>query len=247
MLNNYKNCPKNVCEKSKYDLKHYRTRSSILIEFETNKNILIDVSMDFRHQALRERINKIDAILITHCHFDHIGGIPDIRSYTSRNSEPLKVFGSFESNNVIKKTFSYIFDPNTFWGGGIPKLSLIDVYESFELFGEKIVPIFVEHANLKGCFGYRIKNLAYIPDIKSISLKEKEKLNGLDLLILNCLREEKQHVSHLILGQSIELAREIMPKKCFFIHMCHDIDYQLDKAKLDSWMDFSYDGLMLDI
>lgn len=245
MINGFANCPKGVCKQSAFDPRHNRTRSSILVETE-NVAILIDVSADFRQQALREQIGKIDAVLITHSHADHICGIPDIRSYT-RGETVLPFYGSNESIQNIRNTFSYIFNSQTFVGGGIPRISTQDVKGPFELFGETVIPVKVEHGNLDGCFGYRIGKLAYIPDMKSIQPSELKKLEGTEILILNCLRDKREHSTHLILPQSIELARSIAPKCCCFIHMCHDIHYELDSASLDPWMEFSYDGLKMEI
>jgi len=221
-----------------------RTRSSILIEIN-GKHLLFDVSSDFRAQALRERIPKIDAVLITHCHSDHISGIPDIRSYTLPPLLPLPFYGSDESMKAIRAAFSYIFDPNAFLGGGIPKIETNPVSGAFSLFGETIFCLPIDHGGLKGAYGYRIGNVAYIPDVKAISDAAIALLENVEILILNCLREHKVHASHLTLEQSIALARRIKPKRCFFTHMSHDIDYRIDSAKLDPWMSFAYDGLQI--
>jgi phosphoribosyl 1,2-cyclic phosphate phosphodiesterase len=209
--------------------------------------VLVDVSSDFRTQALRERIPKIDAVLITHCHSDHITGIPDIRSYTAHREDPLPLYGSDESMTVIRNSFSYIFEKKTIVGGGIPRISLNPINGSFSLFGKAIVCLPADHSGLNGNFGYRVGDTAYIPDCKTLQPSTLGLLSGLDVLILNCLRETKTHTGHLTLEQSVGLAREIRPKKCYFIHMSHDIDYRTDTAKLDEWMSFSYDGLKIEI
>ena len=239
-------CKKNVCTESFTDHLHNRTRASILIEYG-QKIILIDVSPDFRQQALRERIPKIDAVLITHIHADHVMGVPDIRSYTYEHKEPLPVYGSEESTAGIKEMFRYIFNPDTLEGGGVPHLSLLDITGPFTLFGKTVTPIPVKHGPLTGCFGYRIDTVAYIPDIKQMKDEQKKLLQNLDCLILDCLREEQQHVTHIILPESIEIARELKPKKCYFTHMCHNIHYEIDAVKLDPWMDFAFDGLKIEI
>ena len=246
MLDGYKHCPKDVCRLALTDAKHSRTRSSILVE-HAGCRALVDVSPDFRQQALREKIPKIDAVLVTHCHADHTGGIPDIRSYTAKRPAPLDFFGSPETMRSIQSSFLYIFDPNTFRGGGIPSIALHAVTQPFELFGQTVTPLLVEHGSLLGCFGYRIGAVAYIPDVKSLPPSTRAMLDNLDCLILNCLRETRAHQSHLTLEQSIALARDIRPKLCCFVHMSHDINYITDASKLDSWMEFAYDGLQMEV
>lgn len=243
---NYKYCPKGVCKESLQDPKHNRTRTSALFEYN-NKHVLIDVSSDFRQQALRENIPKLDAVLITHIHADHIMGIPDIRSYTYPPNNPLPVYGSEESITGIMQMFDYIFNPGAFEGGGIPKLSCHRVATPFSLFEKRVTPIPVEHGPLAGCFGYRIDTIAYIPDMKSISDANKPLLENLDCLIIDCLRETKPHITHIILPESLALVRELKPKKCYFVHMCHDIHYKKDAEYLDPWMAFAFDGLKIEI
>lgn len=246
MLNNFEHCKKNVCRLSLTDPKHNRTRSSIILE-HNGKHILIDVSADFRQQALRERVPKIDAVLITHSHADHIYGIPDIRSYNGPAPREIDFYGSAESMDAIKASFQYIFSSNTFIGGGVPRLALHPVDAPFYLFDDLVTPLPVAHGNLTGCLGYRINNIAYIPDIKAVSEETKNNLEKLDCLILDCLRDGREHSSHFILEESLRFARDIAPARCYFIHMSHDIHYELDGKKLDNWMEFSYDGLQIEV
>jgi phosphoribosyl 1,2-cyclic phosphate phosphodiesterase len=246
MIQDHIRCRKGVCVESGKDSRHCRTRSSVIVEWN-GLSLLIDASLDFRQQALREKIKRIDAVLVTHGHADHIGGIPDLRSYTSQRTDPLPLFGSPESMNIILKSYAYIFNPDTFAGGGIPKLYTNEVTGPFSVAGNPVAPVPVRHGSLKGCFGFRIGGLAYIPDLKSIDDDSLALCRGAELLVLNCLREEREHVSHLILPQSMELAEKIAPKQCLFIHMCHDIHYAIDGKKLKPWMAFSYDGLRVTI
>jgi phosphoribosyl 1,2-cyclic phosphate phosphodiesterase len=246
MLLDHAPCKKGVCVESETDPKHRRTRSSILIEWN-ERSLLIDASLDFRQQALREKIKRIDAVLITHKHADHIGGIPDLRSYNRQGKDPLPLYGSSETINAIQKNYAYIFDSGTFIGGGIPNIKTFSAEGPFSLAGKEVIPIRVNHGALDGCFGYRLGGLVYIPDLKAIAPEEIEKCAHADLLILNCLRDQREHATHLILPESITLARLMKPKRCLFIHMCHDIHYLIDGKKLDSWMDFTYDGMKVEI
>ena len=128
--------------------------------------LLIDVSADFRQQVLRESVKKIDSVLITHGHADHVTGIPDIRSYT--REKPVPLYGSEESVDMIRKSYSYVFEYPPCTGGGIPQLITNKVDSPFYLSDQKVIPVLVGHGDLKGCFGYRIGPLAYIPDMRTI-------------------------------------------------------------------------------
>jgi phosphoribosyl 1,2-cyclic phosphate phosphodiesterase len=246
MIDGHARCRKNVCRLSAGDPKHARTRTSILLEWD-GCNVLVDASLDFRQQALREKIMRLDAVLITHAHADHIGGMPDLRSYTRSAEKPLPLYGSAESVETVRQTYRYIFDPATFVGGGIPHIETRIVEGPFSLFGKTVQPIAVSHGSLTGCFGYRIGPLTYIPDMKTLTEMELQKCIGAEVLVLNCLRDEREHVSHLILPQAVALARRIGPKRCYFIHMCHDIHYETDGVGLDDWMSFSFDGLRIEL
>jgi phosphoribosyl 1,2-cyclic phosphate phosphodiesterase len=244
IMTDYEFCPRGVCKLAETDKKHDRTRSSILISYK-DKSILIDCGMDFRAQVLRENIKKIDAVIFTHRHHDHTGGIPDIRSYCRDFENGLPIFASEETIESIVQSFPYIFDPNAFIGGGIPRLEKNIVENKFNLFGLDFIPILVEHGNCKGCFGYRFENVAYIPDAKSIPPSSLEKLKNLDLLVIDCLRMERPHSTHFIYEDVEKLIAEINPKKVLATHICHDINYEIDEKIIDKRMTFAYDGLKI--
>jgi len=243
MLNDYVHCPNQVCLKAAFQPRYRRTRASILVQ--TKKlSLLIDTSQDFREQMLTNRVRRIDAVLYTHGHADHIYGLPDIRSYCYHQGEAINLYGSQETLETLYSAFHYIFEPPEFVGGGIPQVRTHLLETPTTLADIEIVPIPVEHGPLEGCQGYRLNDVAYIPDVKRIPPSSLTKLQGLDLLIINCLRY-RPHGSHLSLEESLQYAYLLKPKRCLFTHMSHDIDYQVEESRLPSWIRFAYDGLCL--
>ncbi len=246
MMSNYSICPKGVCKESLIDRKHNRGRASILIEFN-GKTVIIDVSSDFREQVLREDVKKIDAVLLTHKHADHITGLPDIRSYSRILENGLPIYGSQETIDAISGTFSYIFDPDTFVGGGIPELSRNVISSPTQIEGIEFTPLPVIHGECSGCFGYRFGDIAYIPDVKEIPESTMELLAGVEVLIIDCLRVDEKHSTHMILEEAKEIVHRLKPSQTWFTHMCHGIHYKNDKNMLDKNMNFAFDGLKLEI
>jgi len=245
MMTGFAKCPKGVCRKSLTDPRHNRTRTSILLR-KGGKALLVDASSDFRQQALRHELRQIDAVLLSHGHIDHFGGLPDIRSYTEEMS--LDAYASSETIETVTSAFPYMFRFRGISDGkGIPRLRMVELDGARDIVGFAVTPVPVSHGVLKECLGFRIDNLGYVPDVKYMSAKSQEMLKGLDCLILNCLRDEREHRTHMILEQSVELAKRLAPKRCYFIHMTHDIDYEADGKGLDPWMQFSYDGLVIEV
>ncbi len=239
MMTGYAKCPKGVCRKARTDPRHSRTRTSVLLE-KGGKTLIADVSADFRQQALRNNIRRIDAVALSHGHIDHFGGLPDIRSYTDAADEPIEVYGSNETLDTVRQAFPYMFEARTGRGKGVPRLKMINLADTQIIVGFKVTPVPVEHGTLKECLGLRIDDIGYVPDVKRMSPQSEELLKGLNVLILNCLRDEREHPTHMLLSQSMDLARRLSPKRCYFIHMTHDIDYETDGKRIDNWMEFSY-------
>lgn len=245
MLDDYQHCPHDICRKALVDSSYRRTRASILVQTDSN-NILIDTSQDFRQQVLQNRVKRIDAILYTHAHADHIFGLPDLRSYCRHQSGPIDMYASTQTLKTIKKTFGYIFDPPEFVGGGIPSVHPHSLEQPQRIGGLMVTPLPVEHGSAKGCQGYRLDDLAYIPDVHTIPATTLAKLANLDLLILNCLRL-RRHGSHLSLEESLAYARQLCPRRCLFTHMTHDVDYRIEQKKLPEWIRFAQDNLVVEL
>ncbi|WP_185873875.1 MBL fold metallo-hydrolase [Blattabacterium cuenoti] len=223
--------------------KDKRLRSSILIE-KNKKVFLIDCSPDFRYQMLRCNYKKLDAIFVTHEHYDHIGGLDDIRPFYIKNKKPISIYGLRRVLENIKQRFYYFFSENK--KSNILKLSIheLDQYKDFffvEYF--KIFPLSIWHGILP-ILGFRIENFAYITDASNIPIHTIQKLKNLDILVLNILRKKIQKSS--ILNESLKIVKKINPKKTYFTHISHLLGFHEEiQKKLPKNVDLAYDGLII--
>jgi phosphoribosyl 1,2-cyclic phosphate phosphodiesterase len=236
-------CSCRVCSNS--DLKDKRYRSSVLIEID-NRAIVIDTGPDFRSQMLANHVQRLDAVLFTHEHKDHVAGLDDIRPFNFKQQAPISVYASDRVEQAIKREFHYIFAEKKY--PGIPEITLhkIDL-EPFTLFENiQIIPIEVKHY-LMPVLGFRINNFTYITDAKTIAEKEIEKIKGTEVLVINALRIES-HPAHFNLDEALQFIDLIKPKKAFLTHISHlfgthkEIEQMLPKNVY-----VSYDGLQFDI
>ena len=226
--------------------KDKRLRSSIFIKGDFG-NIIIDTSTDFRTQLLRENIDSVDAVLYTHEHIDHTGGLDDLRPliYSIKgNIKNMPIFASKKVITHLKKTFYYIFNNSDY--PGIPKLDLHMIDEKPFIFNnQKIIPIKGLHGKLP-IFGFRINNFAYLTDFSKILESEYKKLEGLDTLIINCLRKEEPHHSHFILPEVLKEIKKINPKKAYLTHISYRLGFHDEVEKeLPENVFLGYDGLTL--
>lgn len=235
-------CQCAVCQSN--DIKDQRLRSSVLIE-TNNKVILIDAGPDFRQQILREGINQLDAILITHGHKDHVGGLDDVRAFNFFQKRAMDVYARNQVHDIILKEFDYAFGENKY--PGTPVINLHEIINSeFEVNGVKIIPIDAMHAAMP-VFGFRVGNFGYLTDISQIDEKEKEKLFGLKVVVIGALRK-KAHHSHFNLDQALELINEIKPEKAYLTHISHLMGLQKEMEKeLPENVYFAFDGLKIKI
>ncbi|MGM9869924.1 MAG: MBL fold metallo-hydrolase [Sodaliphilus sp.] len=233
-------CGCEVCRSA--DPRDNRLRTSAIVRYK-DKNILIDCGPDFRQQILRASSLKIDALLLTHIHYDHVAGIDDLRPYCYERDFP--IYARQEVNKRLRINLPYCFDEHPY--PGVPHLRLYDVGQfPFHVGNVEVTPIEVMHDQLP-ILGFRIGPMAYITDCSTISLKEMDKLNGLDLLVINALHH-KPHHSHMTIAQSLEVVRQVAPKEAYFIHMSHEIGLHAEAEKqLPPNVHFAYDGLIVDI
>ena len=232
-------CP--VCTSS--DPRDKRTRPSVLLEFD-GRAVVIDTAPDFRQQALREGMERLDAVLFTHTHADHVLGLDDVRVFYFRQRQPIPIYANSRSMDDIRRIFSYIFD-QTYPYGGIAKLDPHMIDGPFDLWGERLTPLPVFHGNLP-VLGFRFGKTAYVTDFSAIPDSTVPLIEGLDVLILDALRH-KPHPTHSSLEQSLEWVERLKPRRAFFTHIAHELGHEATNAVLPPHVRLAYDGLRLDL
>ena len=233
-------CP--VCLSS--DKRDKRLRTSVFIELD-GQNIVIDSGPDFRYQMLRAQVEKLDAILFTHEHKDHTAGLDDVRAFNWVNKKAVDIYAEERVQASLKQEFAYVFAE--FRYPGIPQLNLWTVENTaFNINGTEVIPIRAKHFRLP-VYGYRIEDLAYITDANYISKEEKEKMQGLKVLVVNALRKEK-HLSHFTLSEALALIEELKPEVAYLTHFSHQLGFHEDISKeLPENVFMAYDGLQIKI
>lgn len=235
-------CQCEVCRST--DTRDQRLRSSILIA-SGNTQIVIDAGPDFRQQMLRAGVKHLDAILITHCHKDHIAGLDDVRSFNYLFRKPMDIYASVRDQQAIRQEFSYAFTEDPY--PGVPEFNLIDLdITPFDLGNLKITPIEVMHMHMP-VFGFRIGNFSYITDANEIPEHTMKLLEGTEVLVINALRKKK-HLSHFNLDEALEVIRLLAPRKAFLTHISHMMGKHEEVEKeLPSNVRFAFDGQVIDI
>ena len=231
-------CDCNTCIST--DLHDKRLRTSVLLETD-DTTVVIDAGPDFRQQMLSEHVSRLDAILLTHEHKDHIAGLDDVRAFNYKSQDAIDIYCEERVQKVVKKEYSYVFSEYQY--PGIPKMRLNPLPEQgFNVKKMQILPVRVFHYRLP-VYGFRIGNFAYITDANYVPEESKEKLYGVKYMVINALRKEK-HISHFSLREAIDLIREISPKKAFITHISHQMGLHNEVSKeLPPEIMLAYDGL----
>ncbi len=220
-----------------------RTRPSVLIEYDRYA-VLIDSTPDFREQAIRENIRRIDAVLYTHTHADHILGIDDLRPLSFLHKpNKLPLYARQEAAEFIRTMFRYIFDAD-YKFGGLPLVELRAINGPLELFGASFEPVDLIHGETE-IYGFRFGSAAYLTDHSQIPESSFAKLDDLDILFLDALRH-KPHPTHSTIENSLQIVERVKPKRAFFTHICHDLAHEATNSSLPAHVRLSYDGLKLD-
>jgi phosphoribosyl 1,2-cyclic phosphate phosphodiesterase len=229
-----------VCTSS--DTRDKRLRTSILIETAKTR-IAVDSGPDFRQQLLREKIKKLDAVVFTHEHKDHIAGLDEVRAFNFINKMVMPVYATERVQKALRREFSYIFSDEKY--PGIPEIELHTFDDAPFYVGDVLMePVNVMHYKLP-VKGFRADKFAYITDANFIEESEKEKLRNLDVLVLNALRREP-HISHFTFDEAIQLVEQLKPKKAYFTHIAHQLGLHSEVSKeLRENIELAFDGLQL--
>jgi phosphoribosyl 1,2-cyclic phosphate phosphodiesterase len=232
-------CP--VCLST--DPKNNRTRTGVAVHTETG-TFLIDTSPELRIQLLRERIEMVHAVVYTHSHADHIFGLDDLRLFGYRLNRPVPLYCEEIVEQQIRAAFSYVFvdqTPDQHFGA-IPKLELRRIgLDPFELLGETVLPIRLVHGKLP-VLGFRVGNVAFCTDVSFMPEESYARLEGLDVLIIDALRDQP-HTTHFGIPQALEVVERVKPRRTYLTHISHHLDYAITNARLPAGVELSYDGL----
>jgi phosphoribosyl 1,2-cyclic phosphate phosphodiesterase len=233
-------CPCDVC--CSKDVHDKRTRPSLLLRYG-GRNVVVDTTPDFRQQALREKINRLDAVLFTHAHADHIMGLDDIRPYNLKQRTSVPLYATDETEMVLRKTFSYIFD-GEHTESTIPSVEMRPIRGGFDLFGRHVQTLELRHGRM-AVQGFRFGSAAYLTDFSTVPPASKKLLKGLDHLILDALRYTI-HPMHSNVAQSLALVEELRPARAWFTHICHDLGHEATNTRLPENVRLAYDGLTIE-
>lgn len=225
------------------DPRDRRTRCSVLFELPKGR-LLVDTPPELRIQLLRERIGRIDAVAFTHEHADHLFGLDDLRIFPKYLGHDLPVFCDRQTEDRIRRAFDYAFDPavRAFEAGGVPRLELRPIRsEPFDVLGARVIPIRLRHGRFD-VLGFRIGDVAYCTDTNEIPAESWPLLEGLDVLVLDCLRP-KPHATHFSFDQAIEVAGRLAPRRTLFTHIAHGLKHAETSERLPPGMELAHDGL----
>ena len=235
-------CDCKVCRSD--NPKDNRLRTSVLIE-DNNQTFVIDTGPDFRQQMLRENVQKLDAIIYTHQHKDHVAGMDDIRAFNYKFKKYMDIYCTAEVEEALIREFPYVFSSYKY--PGVPEIKIHNIKnEPFNINGVEILPIEGLHYKLP-VFGYRINDFVYLTDVSFVSEKEKEKMKGADIIVLDALRKTP-HISHFTMEQAVELLEELQPKQGYLIHISHLMGLHNEVVKeLPDFIKPAHDGLVLQL
>lgn len=236
-------CTCAVCQST--DPRDRRLRPSIHIAVEGGPAILVDTSTDLRQQVLANRIARVDAILFTHSHADHVMGLDDVRRFNVMQGGAIPAFADERTAADVRRTFSYIFSPPIEKGGGIPEVTLTTVTGPFTIDAVRVQPVPLFHGS-RPILGYRLGTFAYLTDCNRLPDEAWPLLDGLDVLVLDALRHNP-HPTHFTVAEALEVVARLKPRQTYFTHMCHKLPHAETNRSLPAGVELAYDGQVVTI
>jgi phosphoribosyl 1,2-cyclic phosphate phosphodiesterase len=228
------------------DPRDNRLRPSIFIQVPGYASLLVDTTPDFRQQALRHGIRRVDAVLFTHAHADHILGFDELRRFNTLQGASIPCYGNGFCLDILKRTFYYVFDGLPRLGGGIPQVDVHEVgSEPFLATRVRVVPVPLWHGRMP-ILGFRLGTFAYLTDCNRIPDESWALVEGIETLVIDALRDEP-HTTHFTVADALEAIERIAPRRAFLTHMTHDLGHAATTARLPRGVELSYDGLELDV
>lgn len=236
-------CDCAVCHSS--DARDRRFRPSIYVELDDGLRVLVDTTPDLRSQALQYGVRRVDAVLITHAHADHIMGLDEIRRFNATTRRAMPVHADDATVESLRRLFSYAFDSGAQAGGGVPRLELVPIRGPFRLGAQEVVPVPLMHGRWR-ILGFRFGRLAYLTDCNEVPESSRPLLKGLDVLVLDALRR-RAHPTHFSLDEAVGVAGQIGARRTFFTHIAHDLGHAETSGGLPPGMALAHDGLTLEV
>jgi phosphoribosyl 1,2-cyclic phosphate phosphodiesterase len=227
------------------DPRDARLRASLYVEADGGEALLVDAGPDLRAQALQANIRRVDAVILTHGHADHILGIDELRRFNALQRRPMPCYGDAATLYDVERMFAYVFDTKTPKGGGLPDLELVRIDGPFTVGAQPVVPVPIFHGQ-RPILGLRLGRFAYLTDCSRIPDESWTLLEGLEVVVLDALRE-RPHPTHFTIDEAVETARRIGAPRSYFTHMCHDLGHAATNARLPPGMELAYDGLVIEI
>jgi phosphoribosyl 1,2-cyclic phosphate phosphodiesterase len=242
-------CDCDVCRST--DPRDKRLRPSILIDCGERmhdlgvRHLLIDTSTDLRAQALAYGVRRVDAILFTHAHADHVMGLDEVRRFNAMQRSAIPCYAGADTIVDLRRTFAYIFDAASPRGGGVPELTLFRIGGPFALAGWDVIPVPLLHGPWP-VLGFRIGPFAYLTDCSHIPDQSWPLLSGVTTLVLDALRD-RPHPTHFTVAEALTVVERLSPERTYFTHICHDLPHAATCARLPPGVELAYDGLVIDL